>query len=238
MDFSVRSYQKELLDRDNNSYDDILRNMKELDVINTWLGGHSITLSAFKQLAAKKNRISVCEIGCGGGGNLYAIQQWCRKNGIEVSLTGIDLNEYCISIAAQKLKEPGTRFITSDFKKVQFEEEKPDIIFSSLFCHHFTEPELAEMLLWMRKNAGIGFFINDLHRHALAYYSIKLLTSVFSKSYLVKHDAPLSVRRGFSRSDWLYIFRLAGMPLPSITWKWAFRWLIIYRGNMQKTATL
>ncbi len=50
LDFSRRSYQKELLDRDDIPFRDIERNMQELDVINTWLGGHEISLKGLKQI--------------------------------------------------------------------------------------------------------------------------------------------------------------------------------------------
>ncbi len=79
----------------------------------------------------------------------------------------------------------------------------------------------------MKENAKLGFFINDLQRHPLAYYSIKYITKFFSKSYLVKNDAPLSVLRGFKKDEWKGIFEKAGIINYSIQWKWAFRYLII-----------
>ncbi|HTE11556.1 MAG TPA: hypothetical protein VK645_11305, partial [Chitinophagaceae bacterium] len=85
------------------------------------------------------------------------------------------------------------------------------------------------MLGWMHENAGIGFFINDLHRHFLAYYSIKILTGLFSKSYLVKNDAPLSVQRGLIKKEWEGLLKQSVLDNYSIEWKWAFRWLIISR---------
>lgn len=81
----------------------------------------------------------------------------------------------------------------------------------------------------MQENSTTGFFINDLQRHPLAYYSIKWITSLFSKSYLVKNDAPLSVARGFTKKEWIEIFRSAGISNFSIKWKWAFRYLITCR---------
>ncbi|WP_431211923.1 hypothetical protein ACQ86N_40085 [Puia sp. P3] len=79
----------------------------------------------------------------------------------------------------------------------------------------------------MDRNAGTGWFINDLHRHPLAWGSIRLLTRLFSGSYLVKNDAPLSVLRGFSRSEWQRILQAAGIGGYTLRWKWAFRWLVV-----------
>ena len=101
------------------------------------------------------------------------------------------------------------------------------IIFSSLFCHHFTNEQLVEMLLWMQKNSLHGFFINDLHRHAIAYYFIKSATALFSQSRLVKNDAPVSVLRGFKKREWKDLFQKAGISNYSIKWKWAFRFLVV-----------
>lgn len=202
--------------------------MEELNFINTWLGGHAITLAGMKALTANQKKITICEIGCGGGDNLIAIQRCCKKNNIEVSCIGIDINPFCIDVASRQLPEENTWLITGDYKNVQF-TKKPDIIFSSLFCHHFTNTELEQQLRWMQSNAGTGFFINDLHRHPLAYYSIKWLTAAFSKSYLVKNDAPLSVQRGFRKKEWLQLLDSAGIVTFSVLWKWAFRWLIIVK---------
>src|SRR3954467_14380892 len=202
MNFKHRSYQKELLDNDAIPFADIQQNMHELDVINSLLGGHRITLKGFNLLRDGKMELHVCEIGCGGGDNLLAIYTWCTKVGIKTTFTGIDIKEECIAYAKTKTALPAfTNWICSDYRDVHF-TDKPDIVFSSLFSHHFTDQELIQQLQWMQQQSAIGFFINDLQRNLLAYYSIKLLTRLFSKSYLVKNDAPLSVKRGFTKKEW------------------------------------
>ncbi|MBV9986704.1 MAG: methyltransferase domain-containing protein, partial [Chitinophagaceae bacterium] len=211
MKLQHRSYQKELLDQDNIPFADIERNMKELDTINTLLGGHAITVSGFRSLLGNRKNITVCEIGCGGGDNLAAIASWCLKREIALHCTGIDLKPECIEVARERPELAGiSHWIAEDYTQVKL-AQKPDIIFSSLFCHHFTNEELVPQLQWMQANTSTGFFINDLHRHPLAYRSISLLTKWFSSSYLVKNDAPLSVTRGFLKTEWQDIFRAAGI---------------------------
>lgn len=229
MNLQQRSYTKELLDNDAIPFEDIKRNMQELNFINTWLGGHQITIKGLQQFTKNLKEISVCEIGCGGGDNLTAIVKWCHKKKITVQCTGIDIKEECISFAQQNnFLKNCTQWIASDYKKVKF-QQKPGVIFSSLFCHHFTDEELAFQLQWMKENCTIGFFINDLQRNTIAYFSIAMLTKMFSKSYLVKNDAPLSVARGFHKNEWQKIFSLAGIHNFSVQWKWAFRYLISYK---------
>lgn len=227
MNLSERSNQKELLDGESIAFADIQQNMKELDVINKWLGGHRITIDGFRTLAGNKTKVSVCEIGCGGGDNLLAIDNWCRRKNISLLMTGIDIKHECVDFAKSRNELNGVEFITSDYRDVRF-KKKPDVIFSSLFCHHFTTEELVKQLIWMKEHANFGFFLNDLQRSVGAYYSIKVLTRLFSKSYLVKNDAPLSVARGFTHSELTKICREACMSTATIEWKWAFRYLVTF----------
>lgn len=227
-DYKKRSQQKELLDEGDIPFAEIVLNMKELEWINAHLGGHSITVKGFKSLLQnEKKAISVCEIGCGGGDNLKAIGQFCATNSIHAQFWGIDINDKCIRYARKNVRLQNVTLCVSDYKKFNFEDNKPNIIFSSLFCHHFTEEELVAMLHWMQENSLCGFFINDLHRHPIAYHFIKLATALFSKSRLVKNDAPVSVLRGFKKKEWEDLLQKAGIRNYSIRWKWAFRFLIV-----------
>lgn len=228
--FQQRSNAKELLDSNNIPFADIAQNMRELDLINKQLGGHLVTLKGVQQLLKGKTDVlhrpvQIVEVGCGGGDNLFAIKQWANTKNIPVQLTGVDINEECIAYAKSIERNSGIEFVTSDYRQLIF-PSKPHLIFSSLFCHHFTNSQLVKQLQWMQQNVLHGFFINDLHRHPLAYYSIKRLTQAFSKSYLVKNDAPLSVLRGFTKKDWKAIFEQAHITQYKCSWQWAFRWLV------------
>ncbi|MEP6627748.1 MAG: methyltransferase domain-containing protein [Ginsengibacter sp.] len=226
IDFKQRSLKKEILDQSDIPFKDIERNLKELEWINSHLGGHAVTINGLKNLIGERKVISVCEIGCGGGDNLNAIDQYCKKNNIEVSLIAIDINNDCIAYAKTNVISQKVDFIVSDYSVVDFQNAKPDIIFSSLFCHHFRDDQLVQMLAWMNENASVGFFISDLHRHPLAYHFIKITSKIFSKSYLVKNDAPLSVLRGFKKIEWQQLLRKASLENASVKWRWAFRYLV------------
>jgi 2-polyprenyl-3-methyl-5-hydroxy-6-metoxy-1,4-benzoquinol methylase len=228
MDFSIRSDKPELLDQPDIPATDIERNMRELAIINHHLGGHAITLQGVWQLYRNQPQLHVCEIGCGGGDNGKAIEKGLLGKNIALTYTGIDINPHCIRVAENRNWDSSTRFLTSDYQKIQF-ETKPDILFCSLFCHHFKEAELVKMFRWMYDNSSSGFFVNDLHRHPLAYHSIRLLTSIFSRSYLVKHDAPLSVLRGFKKKELSDVMNQACISGYTLQWKWAFRWLMVVK---------
>ena len=50
IDLRHRSYEKELMDGDNIPFSAMQQTLKELNAVNTWLGGHAITLKAVKGL--------------------------------------------------------------------------------------------------------------------------------------------------------------------------------------------
>jgi 2-polyprenyl-3-methyl-5-hydroxy-6-metoxy-1,4-benzoquinol methylase len=225
--FRQRSEQKELMDGDDISFEAMSQTLKELNIINTRLGGHAITLDGFRKLNDTGQRIVVCEIGCGGGDNLFAIHKYCLKKNIKADFIGIDMNATCIAFAKQQYPHLPCRWICSDYAVLNFGVELPTIIFSSLFCHHFTNDQLITQLQWMIQNSQKGFFINDLHRHWLAYYLIKNITWFFSKSYLVKNDACVSVARSLTKKEWQLILDKADLKKYQIHWRWAFRWLIV-----------
>lgn len=226
-----RSYEAELLDADNIPQQDLFLNLKELNKINTLLGGHNITLKGIAAFNLQPNKTyHLLDIGCGGGDNLRVIADWGRRKGLQLQLTGVDLKLDCINYAKENSTSyPEIDYICSDYKDLLNQNTNYDIIFSALFCHHFKEDDLSILFCYKQQHAKLGFFINDLHRHTIAYYSIWFLTNLFSKSYLVKNDAKLSVKRGFSKTELFQLLK----PFSNfeVKWMWAFRWLVIVKNN-------
>jgi hypothetical protein len=66
-----------------------------------------------------------------------------------------------------------------------------------------------------------------LHRHWLAYYAIKFIIRIVTRSRLARYDGPLSVLKGFKRKELENLLQQAGIKNYNIRWMWAFRWQII-----------
>jgi hypothetical protein len=152
--------------------------------------------------------------------------KWGRKKGLQLEFVGVDLKADCIAYATQFCAAyQEITLVQNDYVDWFRQNPKVDITVSSLFCHHLSNEEFSQLIFLSNESSKIASITNDLHRNAWAYYSIAFLTSVFSKSYLVKNDAKLSVLRGFSRKE---IMQLIQPYLGArLSWKWAFRWQII-----------
>ncbi|MCX2741247.1 methyltransferase domain-containing protein [Pontibacter anaerobius] len=228
-----RSNEPELMDDLTLSGEELRQNLAELEVINSWLGGHKVVLDALDKLAAKykPQRLRIADIGCGGGDTLKSIARWARGKSIKVELVGVDANDFMVQYAhRQCLNYPEVEVEQHDVFSEAFAQQKYDVVVCSLFCHHFTDAQLVQMFRQLHRQAHLAVIINDLHRHWLAYYSIKYITAAFSRSHLVKNDAPLSVWRAFRRQELEELAQQAGVQRYELRWMWAFRWqLLLHR---------
>ncbi len=212
--------------------DALRQNLDELETINTWLGGYQPVLAALDRLKSRfppGRPVRLADLGSGGGDTLRHIARWGRQKAIPLLLTGIDANPFMHSYAAAKSAGyPEISYQQTDIFSAEFQTQPFDVLTCSLFCHHFTDEELVPLLRQWHQQARVAVVINDLHRHWLAYYSIKWLTRLLGGSYLVQHDAPLSVARAFRRADWVSLLARAGIRNYELRWRWAFRWQVIF----------
>ena len=204
--------------------------LRELEVINRLLGGDNVTIDGVKRLLDKATTgsISIADYGCGGGDLAMKIVRWARKRGLKVRVEGIDANPHIIKFARRNCKDfTEITFEVLDVFSSEFQSKKYDITTATLFVHHFTNEQLIDLFKSMKRQSRLGVVINDIHRHTLSYHSIKWLTSLFSKSSMVRFDAPLSVRRAFKKHELINLLTAAGLTNYSLRWRWAFRWQLI-----------
>ena len=175
-----------------------------------------------------RTTITIADLGCGGGDMLMVMADWAKKKGIDAQFIGIDANDFMIDFGTTRTADyPNISYLHQDIYSDEFKEKSFDIVTMTLFCHHFSDESLVQLLQQLKKQIRIGIVINDIHRHWFAYHSIAWITKLFLKSYLVKNDAKLSVWRAFVREDLEKIIQKAGFTKYSIRWKWAFRWEVV-----------
>lgn len=237
--FDRRSGDIEIMDDLQCAGEVVNQTLRELETVNRLLGGKNVTLAGLQELLKKTpnpGEITIVDWGCGGGDMLKLIAGWGRKNKIKMRLVGIDANPNIIAFAIHHCQA----YSEIDFETVnvfseEFRKRKFDIVLATLFTHHFNDDELIDLLRSAPRQMRMGMVINDVHRHWLAYYSIRLLTRFFSKSAMVKFDAPLSVLRAFKRSEWVALLSKAGIKDYSVRWKWAFRWQVVIQSPAQES---
>jgi ubiquinone/menaquinone biosynthesis C-methylase UbiE len=234
--FAERSQAPEIMDDLQCSGEVVHQTLRELDFINHWLGGNQVTLKGLRLLIENQNNfesLHIADLGCGSGEMLKLIYQQLNTTYPVLQLTGIDANPNIIAFAKKHCAGiPNLQLKTEDIFSPDFQRHSFDMVIATLFLHHFTHDQLVKVFRTLKIHTRIGIVVNDLHRNPLAFYSIKLLTRLFSRSAMVKYDAPLSVLRGFKKAEIERILAEAGITRYTLSWRWAFRWqLIIYTGE-------
>ena len=224
LDFSVRADEPELMDADDLDPAIYAALIADLARVNTITLARPPTLAWLERATRGVDSFSLVDVGFGHGDMLRAIAGWARRNGKTARLVGVDLNPRSAPVA-RAATDPalGIDYRTGDAAALDF---RPDFIVSSLVAHHMGNAELIGFLRWMEATAARGWFINDLHRHRIAWMGFRLLAGVLRWHPIVRHDGALSVRRAFVRSDWDGLLTAAGLaePLVTVRWHLPFRW--------------
>ncbi len=213
-----RSYQKEIMDDFSIKDERIDRALKELKIINKYLGGNSVSKKGIRIFKNKNEDLTVLDIGGGASDVLRGIV-------LPENFVTLDLNfRACEYIKNSSRK---SEVVCGDALDLPIKKNSFDLIHASLFIHHLTENQIEELFKNLISIAKEGIIINDLRRSVFALAGIKILTSIFSKSKMVKHDAPVSVKRGFTKIELVKIMKSLSIRNYSLQRKWAFRWLLI-----------
>jgi len=216
--FAQRSTEPELIDGTGYSFDEFVENLADLRRVNCYLGGKRALgrhlFPMIESLAGK--RVRLLDVGTGSADIPAMVVEWARARGVEVEFVVLDLNEFAAREArAQTKGYPEISVVRADAMRLPFAERSFDFVLASLFLHHFETQPAAHLLTNFARLARVAFIINDLRRHPIAYYSIKLLTRLFTSNRLVRNDAAVSVLRGFTERDVAAIGRAAGLPLQT-----------------------
>lgn len=204
--------------------------LRELNQINTYLGGDGISMNGIKKLILNKpqQNYEIVDLGCGGGDTLKRFAKWGKKHNQDLQLVGIDANEYIVDYATNNCsKFPNISFSAENILSEEFKAREFDIAHASLFFHHMQAEEIVELLKQLMGQVRVGLVINDLHRHWVSYLFTKYLITNWSKSDMVKYDSVLSVERSFTRGELEKYLKMAGIQNYSLTWRWAYRWELI-----------
>ena len=223
-DFSVRADDAELMDADDLDPVVYAALIADLARVNTITLARPPTLAWLARATRGMDSFSLVDVGFGHGDMLRAIAGWARRQGKTARLVGVDLNPRSAPVA-RAATDPalGIDYRTGDAAALDF---VPDVIISSLVAHHMSDAELIGFLRWMEAKAARGWFINDLHRHRLAWVGFRLLAGLLRWHPIVRHDGALSVRRAFVRGDWERLLAAAGLTAPPVAVRWhlPFRW--------------
>jgi len=194
--FQHRADEAEIMDDLKQPNHEFTAAYRELEIINANLGG----IRAIERFLPAGQDPLILDVAAGACDVSEALlrRRRCR-------IVTLDLNRRGLQLARQSWP------VVGDALDLPFRDGSFDVVMASLFFHHLTNDNCVRVLREMSRIASRRVLVNDLHRHRLAYFSIRALTTLFSKSRMVRHDGPVSVRRAFRPAELLDIARRAGV---------------------------
>lgn len=211
--FNQRSEEKELMDGEGITFEEFHDCLIGLERINYLTLAYRPTLQWLRPWVESRERLFILDVASGGGDMLRQIaKKWpscvAAKKGRR--MVGVDLNPWSKKSAESWPSSSAIRYETANV--FDFEPDQPiDIVISSLFTHHLTDTQIVDFMRWLDSRARKGWFINDLHRHPIPYYFIKVATTLFSRNRLIRNDAAISVARALTVADWQRLIKEAGL---------------------------
>lgn len=194
----------EIMDRRGNDPALLRADLRVLDQINRFLGGHRIALDHLDELlhAVPMSRIRILDLATGGGDVPRAVAQWARERHVAVEITAVDANPEIIVIAReQSAAWPEIQIEQHDLLALPYAASSFDVVLCSLALHHFSESNVVAILRRIHDIARVGYIINDLRRNRVAIGLIKLMARTIIRNPIARFDAPASCERALSITE-------------------------------------
>ena len=222
-DLGRRSSETELMDTEPVDINEYRRCLQDLAKVNTLTLTRRPILRWLARAMARVGsgeRVSLIDVGYGYGDILRAIRVWSRRRGYVFDFVGLDLNPMSEPIArAATPSDMAIDFRTGDVFTVEL-GRRFDFVISSQMTHHLSDDVLVAFIQWMERTAVRGWFIGDLHRHAIPLNAFGLLARLAGWHRFVQHDGPVSIARSFRREDWQRLLAAAGQDPAEVEIRW------------------
>jgi 2-polyprenyl-3-methyl-5-hydroxy-6-metoxy-1,4-benzoquinol methylase len=205
----------ELMDAGQTSPAATRRALAFLALANRWFGGSRIIVRHLERWArswpAASQPITVLDVGTGSADVPIAVARWARSRGHPLKVTGVDSAESIVGVARERARPyPEITIMRADLFALAATPARYDYVIATLFLHHVEQPRLVAALTALDRLAGRGLIVSDLQRTRASWLAVGTAGYLLGNA-IVRHDAPLSVRRAFRTAELTALAQQAGL---------------------------
>jgi len=200
--FDSRAMAMEFLDRPDCNPALAAASYRFMERVNRRFGGIRLVRRFLAAESAGRRAgtpLRVLDIGSGSCDIPLAISQWADASDIPLRFTCLEPAGHAVDIARRQLaraRDSAVELLQEDVFTHQ-PSEPYDCAVASMCFHHFSDAQIIALMQRLRRFVRKSLLINDLRRSALADLAAKLLLTSIRAPAGVRHDALLSIRRGF-----------------------------------------
>jgi SAM-dependent methyltransferase len=173
--------------------------LRDLARINRWFGGHRVVVRTLKTLIEPGQRFSILDVGAASGDMGRVIRH--RFPGATV---------VSLDYRASHLRLGQGPRVAADAFQLPFLPKTFDFVLCSLFLHHFSDSQAAELIATLRHIARRALIVLDLERHPLPYYFLPATRHLLRWSPMTVHDGVISVAAAFRPQEIRALAQAAG----------------------------
>ena len=203
----------ELMDRPGHDPAVLAENLNDMRLVNRWLGGARLTVDGLERLTdglAPNRRLRLLDVAAGGADISRVLVGWARRRCPDALVVATDLSHEILRLATDPPR-PGLAFAVCDGLRLPFRDGAFDAAVCSLVLHHLRPDDAVRFLREMRRVSRLGVVVNDLVRWWPGVWGTWLMSRLFSRNPLTRHDGPLSVRRAYTRPELRALVVRAGL---------------------------
>lgn len=184
--------------------------LRRLEQINRWFGGHAAVRAVAGRLFRRK-RLRLIDLATGFGDHPRRLCLRAGKQGLDLKVFAVDRHAETLRMArAATPSGLAIHFVQADVTRLPFKDGAADAALCSLALHHFSEEDAVTVLREERRVAREAAIVIDLVRGRLAYAATWLLTQLWMRDEATRHDGRLSVRRAFTPDEFRSLAARAG----------------------------
>jgi SAM-dependent methyltransferase len=199
----MRTVQPEVLDRAPDA--DAQASLRDLERINRWFGGDRIALGLISRVIRNGAGFTLLDVGSGSGGAAHAI----RRAYPGARIVSLDRQ-------LRNLRRAPPPRVAADAFDPPFANASFDIVFCSLFLHHFPDADVVRMLATMRRLARLAVIAVDLERHGLARRFLGWTRWALDWHEITIRDGAASVESAFTLPELARLASHAGMQNAAV----------------------
>lgn len=200
-----RATEQELLDAPDCSPELVAASYRFMEIVNRLFGGVAVVRRFLAQQQPRganshvEASLHVLDIGSGSCDIPLAMVRWARRTGRTIRFTCLEPSAGAAHIARRRLAatpDAAIRLLEED--AFTHETDEPyDCAVSSMCFHHMIDDEILRLLEHLRHQVRGPVLINDLLRSRWSTLAARGLLAAVGAPAGVRHDALLSIRRGF-----------------------------------------
>ena len=156
----------------------------------------------------RERRWTLVDVGTGCGDIPCAAATCARRHGIALSLVGIER----IPAAARLARAAGLTAVLADGGALPLGPGTVDVVIASQVLHHLPRELAVRWIASFDRVARRAVVLADLRRSRLAMAGVWMASLGLGFRRQTRHDAVLSLRRGYTRREFNAMLTSAGVP--------------------------